>query len=379
MRVAVFTDTYLPTVDGVVNAIRNTRRALEARGHEVLVIAPGEGTEDGGDRTLYCRSRELRRYPGYRLAIYPTRREQAFLRECDVDLVHSHGIAFMGLKGMWAARELELPMVLTFHTMIQDAIPHYTSLRMGSRVLERLLGRYLRSFLHRCGAVVAPTQVVLEELRRIAPDMQRTAVIPNGVDIQRFRPGLDGRFVRARHGLRDAEVILHVGRIAPEKGIDLLLEALPPLLRRRPRARLLVVGTGPDLPRFRRLVKERGMQDQVLFAGFVPDEELPGYYVASDALATASAFETQGLVALEAMACGLPPAAVAYRAFPEYIETGRNGFLFPPGDPQGCADAIEAALTAGEDVRLRARETAERFSLEECGERLLALYETMLA
>ncbi len=379
MRIAVFTDTYLPTVDGVVNSIRNTRTTLEAQGHEVLIIAPGAGTaEDGRNRTLYCRSHELRRYPGYRLAVYPSRREQAFLKDCGVDLVHSHGIAFMGLKGMWAARELNLPMVLTFHTMIQDAIPHYTSRRAGGRVLERLVGLYLRSFLHRCGAVVAPTEVVLEELRRLAPAMRRTAVIPSGVNVQRFHPGLDGGAVRERHGLENAEVILHVGRVAPEKNVDLLLRAFPLLRRRRPHARLLVVGAGPALPRCRRIVEEHGMEELVQFAGFVPDEELPAYYAASDALATASAFETQGLVVLEAMACGLPVAAVNYRAFPEYIQDGRNGFLYSPGDPQAGSEAMERALAAGEDVRVRARETAERFSLESCAERLLALYETML-
>lgn len=380
MRIAVFTDTYLPTVDGVVNAIRDTRRTLEGLGHEVLIIAPGRGTrEDGRNRTLYMRSRELRRYPGYRLAIYPTRREQAFLRACDVDLIHAHGIAFMGLKGMWAARELDLPMVLTFHTMIQDAIPHYTSRPGGHRVLERLVGLYLRSFLHRCGAVVAPTQGVLEELERLAPSMRRTAVIPSGVDVHRFRPGLDGRRIRGRHGLEDAEVVLHVGRVAPEKHVDLLVEALPLLRRRRPRARLLVVGTGPALSHCRRLAARRGLEEEVLFTGFVPDEELPAYYGAADALATASPFETQGLVALEAMACGLPVAAVDFRAFPEYIEDGENGFLFPPGDAEAGSEAMERALEAGEDVRRRARETAERFALERCAEQLLALYESMLS
>lgn len=380
MRIAIFTDTYLPTVDGVVNSIRNTRSTLQAMGHEVLIIAPGDKNDiDGaGGRTLYCRSTVLRRYPGYRLAIYPSRREQAFLRDCDADLIHSHGIAFMGLKGLWAARELDLPMALTFHTMIQDAVPHYTSLRAGSQMLERLLSIYLRSFLHRCGAVVAPTNAVLKELWKLAPRMRRGLVIPNGVDVNRFHTGLDGAPIRERYDLEDAEVILHVGRVAPEKDIAFLLETFPSLLRRRPNSRLMVVGEGPALERYRKETQRKGLANRIIFTGFVPDEELPLHYAACDVIATASRFETQGLAVLEGMACGKPVAAVNYRAFPEYIKDGVNGFLFAPGSSEGCCDAIVKALKAGDELQEKARETAERFSVERCARGLLALYEEML-
>lgn len=378
MRIAIFTDTYLPTIDGVVNSICNTRRALQKLGHEVLIVAPGrhnDGSPDGD--TLYCRSRELKRYPGYRLALYPTKRELSFLKEYGAEVVHSHGIAFMGLKGMWAARELELPMVLTFHTMIMDAIPYYTNLRLRSEMLRRLVALYLRGFLHRCGAVVTPTRAILRELQSIAPRMRRTAVVPNGVDVVRFKPDLDGRPIREKYGLEAAEVLLHVGRVAPEKDIGFLLEAFSRLSRKRPELRLMIVGTGPHLPVYRRLVERSGMQDKVIFAGFVPEEELPLCYAACDALATASKFETQGLAVLEAMACGKPVVAVNYRAFPEYISDGENGFLFSPGDLEGCCQAIERALEADEGLRRKARETAERFSLERSTRRLLDLYEEM--
>jgi 1,2-diacylglycerol 3-alpha-glucosyltransferase len=381
MRIAIFTDTYLPTVDGVVNSIRNTRRALQRLGHEVLIIAP-EDRRNGNvleEDTLYCRAREFRRYPGYRIALYPTKRELRFLEEYGVDIIHSHGIAFMGLKGMWAARELGLPMVLTFHTMILEAIPYYTNLRPRSDLLKRLISLYLRGYLHRCGAVVAPTETILRELKSIAPRMRRTEVVPNGVDVGRFRPGLDGSSIRERHGLEDSEVVLYVGRVAPEKDVGFLIEAFPRLLERRPDAKLLLVGTGPSLSRYQRYVEKRGLGDTVIFTGFVPDEDLPLYYAACDALATASTFETQGLVVLEAMACGKPVAAVNYRAFPEYVEDGVNGFLFEAGDVEGFCDAIMRALESDRSVRRKARETAERFSLERCTGRLLELYEDMVS
>ncbi len=379
MKIAFFTDTYLPTVDGVVNSIRNTKRGLEARGHQVLVVAPAAG--DSGEApprdTVFSRARELRRMPGYRISFLPTKRELNVLSKYKPDLIHAHGFAFMGLKGMWASRELFRRMVLTFHTMIMDAIPYYTPFKRRSRVLTGLISRYLRAFLHRSGAVVTPTQAVLDELRVLAPHMQRTEVIPNGVDLERFRPDLDGKAVREKHDLGDAELLLHVGRVAPEKDIAFLLKAFPGLQRRRPGCKLLIVGTGPELEGCKRFVQSHRLSDDVLFTGFVPDEELPAYYAAADVMTIASQFETQGMVALEAMACGKPVVAVNYRAFPEYIEDGRNGFLFPPGDVPGFHMSVLAALDCEDGIREGARETAQRFSWDHCTEKLVALYEDM--
>lgn len=380
MRIAVFTDTYLPAVDGVVTAIRNTRKTLQERGHKVVVVAPGARTQDAPEdgEVLYCRARALRRYPGYRLALLPSRREVSFLREHDIDLIHSHGVATMGIKGLWAARELGLPLVLTFHTLVHEAIPHYTTLRMDSGMPVRLLGRYLRSFIRRCDAVIVPTAGILEELREVAPEIRRSAVVPNGVDVETFHPDLPGDLIRARYGLEDAEVLLYVGRISPEKEVGFLLHALGPLLQEAVDRRLLVVGTGPALKTCQEQVRHLGLEDRVLFTGFVTEEELPLHYAAADALVTASRFETQGLSALEAMACGVPVAAVRYRAFPEYITDGVDGFLFPPEDPEACRGAAKRAIAAPPEVRRNARETAERFSLDACAEELLGLYRTLV-
>jgi 1,2-diacylglycerol 3-alpha-glucosyltransferase len=315
--------------------------------------------------------------PGYRISFLPTKRELNVLSKYKPDLIHAHGFAFMGLKGMWASRELFLPMILTFHTMIIDAIPYYTPFKRRSRVLTGLISRYLRAFLHRSGAVVTPTQAVLDELRVLAPHMRRTEVIPNGVDLERFRPDLDGKAVREKHDLGDAELLLHVGRVAPEKDIAFLLKAFPGLQRRRPGCKLLIVGTGPELEGCKRFVQSHRLSDDVLFTGFVPDEELPAYYAAADVMTIASQFETQGMVALEAMACGKPVVAVNYRAFPEYIEDGRNGFLFPPGDVPGFLMSVLAALDCDDGIRDRARETAQHFSWDRCTEKLVALYEDM--
>ncbi len=285
----------------------------------------------------------------------------------------------MGIKGMWAARELGLPMVLTFHTMVQDAIPHYTPWRSDSAVVNRLFSLYLRSFLHRCQAVVTPTRAVMEELARIAPRMKSRAIVPSGVDVETFRPDLDGESIRERYRCEDGRLILHVGRISPEKDIGFLIKNFPELREMLPGAKLIIVGSGPALPECRRMIDRMGLEDDVVLTGFVPDEELALHYAAADALATASKFETQGLSVLEAMACGKPVAAVNFRAFPEYISDGMNGFLFEPGNVESFCDAVVGAVQAGQGLRRRARETAEGFSVERCAQGLVSVYGETLA
>jgi len=379
MRIAVFTDTYLPTVDGVVTSLLTTKRELERLGHEVVVFAPqvpGNGCGRADD-VVWVRAREFRHYPGYRLAMFPGREVQ-IINELKPDLVHSHGIGFMGIKGMWSAWQCKRPLALTFHTMVMDAMTYYTPFRLNLDLLARGLRLYLRVFLHKCSAVVVPSFAILKELEGLAPHMRLTDVIPTGVDTTRFRPDVDGSWVRQRHGLDGHEVVLHVGRIAYEKDLNVLMSAFARLKSWRPKAKLLLVGRGPYEPGLRALVRKKGIADDVIFAGFIPDDELPSYYAASDAFAIASRFETQGLAILEAMASGRPVAGVNYRAIPEFVRDGRNGFLFPPRDANGAAAAIDLCLDDRTRLGRGARQTAEGYTVESTTRKLLRVYETLV-
>ena len=380
MRIAVFTDTYLPTVDGVVTSLLTTNRELKRMGHEVVVFAP-QVPGNGYGRTkdvVWVRAREFRHYPGYRLAMLPGREVQ-LIKEIDAEIVHSHGVGFMGVKGMWSAWQCKRPMVLTFHTMIMDAITYYTPFHLDLRLLERALRLYLRIFLHKCRAVVVPTRAILREIEALAPRMRLTDVIPTGVDVNRFRPNIDGSAVRSKWGFDGHEVILHVGRIAPEKNLPTLVNAFARLKRRRPTAKLVFVGRGPYEAVLRNFVARQGLADDVVFAGFVPDPELPAYYAACDVFAIPSKFETQGLVVLEAMASGKPVAGANFRAIPEFVRDSHNGYLFSPDDPRGAAAAIDLCLEERTELSPGARATAEMYTVEASTRRLVRVYEALLA
>jgi 1,2-diacylglycerol 3-alpha-glucosyltransferase len=374
MKIAMFTDSYHPAKDGVVNSILLTKRGLERKGHEVFIFAPDpwDKADREGD-VFYFRSTTFRSYPGYTVPLYPTNKCE-ILSKLDVDLIHTHGLLFMGVRSMFAARTLVKPVVVTFHTMVTEAARYYARLPIPEWMTDRLFWIYLRQLLERANAVVAPTEAIRQELLRYAPGMNHVEVIPTGVDCERFSPSNDGSQIRQRYGLTDEKVLMHVGRVAMEKNIDLLLDGFACLVEDEPDARLLIVGEGPAKKHYMQSAREAGVADKVIFTGFVPDGELPQFYAACDAFTIASKFETQGLAALEAMASGKPVAGINYRAVAELIRPNENGFLFEE-DPVSCAEAMRDALNCSPQVRQGARSTAERYSVDESVARLLDLYE----
>ncbi|HYM39797.1 MAG TPA: glycosyltransferase [Thermoplasmata archaeon] len=379
MKIALFTDSYLPTVDGVVTSVLTTRRQLEADGHEVVVFAPEDPRRRvRRDRnTIFVRAHELRHYPGYRVAMFPGR-EVDLVKELGVDVIHIHGIGTVGIKGLWASWQARIPSVQTFHTMIQDTLPFYSPFGINLHVLERGRRLYLRVFLRKSTGVVVPSRAILDEILELSPEAPITDVIPTGVDPDRFSPAVSGQSVRTKWDLNDSEVILHVGRVAPEKNLATLIRAFPRIREAKPDAKLLVVGSGPYLERYYDLVRHMDLAGDVIFTGFVPDADLPRYYAAADCFAIASKFETQGLVILEALAAGRPVAGANFRAIPEFVHEGQNGHLFDPNDAAGCANAVLQCLDHRDAMRSTARESALPYSVANCTRRLEHVYERLL-
>lgn len=373
LKIAMFTDTYLPSRDGVVTSILLTKQELEKLGHQVYVFAPepdkGETKEPD---VFYFRSIGFRRYAGYRIPLFPTNKCQ-ILKELGIDVIHTHGLLFMALRSMFAGRALKKPVVVTFHTMITDAAKYYNFTPFPDLMVQRLMWIYLKRILQRSEVVIAPTESIKRELLASAPRMRRIEVIPTGVDSSRFHPGLDGTGVRMKYGLLDKKVVLHVGRIAWEKNLELVLKGFEMLVRRDSEIRLMIVGAGPAKEHYERMTEELGLRDFVTFTGFLPDDQLPEYYAACDVLTLASKFETQGLVALEAMAIGKPVVGINFRAVAELIEEGVNGYRFEE-DPESWMKATEKALANSQEMRSKAIEWASRFSLADEARRLVELY-----
>ncbi|UCE44900.1 MAG: glycosyltransferase [Methanobacteriota archaeon] len=372
MKVAMFTDSYHPTVDGAVISMERQCEGLEARGHEVVLLAPDAPSKTSVRWPVhYMPSMEFRSYRDYRIVVSPSDMLE-YLRKQEVDIIHCHGLASMAILSLTAARALRLPSVLTFHTMANEAVKHYSFIGLREDLLIPLVWVYLRNLMRRPDMIVFPSSPIANEV--LGHDVRPRAyeVIPTGVDRSAFSPGNRDPSMLRQYNLDGKRLVLHVGRLSEEKRLDLVIRAMAVLKREDPDLRLLVIGHGPAENRYRTLADELGLSDEVVFAGFVPDDILAKAYATCDILALASTFETQGLVILEAMASGTPVAGMDCRAIPEFVKDGYNGCLF---DADTCADGIRRCLDGADEFRENAIETASRYSTDACSERLEKAYE----
>lgn len=378
MKIAFFTDSFLPARDGVVTSILNTREELGRHGHETYVFCAGSGKAkkaNKDERVFYHRSAPFTPYPDYRVALFPFL-STGRVRANKVDLVHVQTMATMGWAGIQAAESLKIPLVGTFHTLIPEATHYIPKSGAFKKITQNLAWRYLKWFYNHCRVTIAPSQTIKNEL--VKRGFKHVEVVPTGIDVKKFRPGLDKERIRKKHGLGKGPVILHVGRIAKEKNLDVLIKSALMILEDYPDARFLVVGKGPALQAYEKMAHKEGISKKFVFAGFVPDEELPYYYAASDVFAFPSIFETQGLVAAEAMATGLPVAGADFLAIPEYVKNGVNGFLFKPHDSEDCANAVLKCIKQRKKLSKKARETAVKYSLEKCTRKLIGVYKKII-
>jgi 1,2-diacylglycerol 3-alpha-glucosyltransferase len=367
----MFADSFYPTVDGAVVSMETQIRGLEAKGHEVVVFAPDTPKKPDYPRTVhYFPSIEFRSYKGYRI-IWAAPRMMEHLRREKVDILHCHGVASMAILSLTAARAMEIPHLLTFHTMANEAVKYYSFLPMREDLMVPSVWIYLRNMMSRPEVVIAPSAPIKEELLANGVRMHACEVVPTGVDLARFSPKSYDRKFLERFGLDGHRVALHVGRLSMEKRLDIVLKAMVRLRKEEPDLRLLVAGQGPAYDHYRSMAQSLGVADRVVFAGFLPDEDLPKAYATCDMLVLASTFETQGLVVLEALASGTPVAGIRCRAIPEFVTEGKNGCLF---EEDSCAEGIRRCLSRASSMKINAVASAREYSVESCTDKLVKTY-----
>ena len=292
------------------------------------------------------------------------------------DVIHIRGVAFMALKGLIASHNTGVPTVLTYDTLVTDVIEQYSPIKLPKETLVRLASIYLRQMLKRPNTVAVPTPSAGREITDvIGAKPKRMEVIPTGIDTDHFTRSDAGPALREKYGIQGKKVVIFVGRLSYEKNVDLLIRSLKLM---DDDVVLMVVGQGPAMDDLRKTVDEEGMADRVIFTGYVFDQALVDHYSCADAFASASVFETQGFTVQEAMSCGLPVACGNGRAFTDFIVDGENGYLFNLTEEE-CAAAMTKALNAPKEVLDRSMDTALSYGLKPTTERLVKLYEEVIA
>ena len=320
MRIALFTDTFLPKVDGIVTTVCQTVRELRKLGHQVLIIAPAGGPAEFEQCPVVgIPSHVFPFYPELHLA-FPHASLRGVLAAFQPDLIHAVEPALLGLAALYYAGgqnggAMRLPLVVSYHTDLPKYLGYY---HLG--FLEPSIWPLLRLRHNRATANLCPSQAMVDQLRQHA--IPRVALWPGGVDAERFHPARRSSAVRARltDGHPESPLLFYAGRLSAEKQI----ERLKPILEAFPQARLALAGDGPH----RRELERHFAGLPVHFAGFLYGDDLAAAYASGDVFVMPSQTETLGLVVLEAMSSGLPVVAARAGGIPEMIEEGVSGFLF---------------------------------------------------
>jgi 1,2-diacylglycerol 3-alpha-glucosyltransferase len=374
VKIAFFTDTFYPQVNGVVTALDSLSLELKRQGHDVEIFAPAPGPADfEGIPVHRFRSVAFRPYPEFRAALPPLLVNK-FIARRGFDVVHTHGPFTMGWTGLYAARRNRLPCVSTFHTPFSEYV-HYL---FGNRARLVMLGKrvawdYSKRHYNRYDHVIVPSNVVRTLV--ISKGVRKpVSVIPNGVDIKRIArvPHEDAA---RRFGVRGRYVI-HAGRLSREKNVSDALRAMKKIKG----VKLVVTSRGPAELELRKTAKSLGVSNRVVFTGFVDFEDLVNLYRGAELAVIPSEAETQGMVILEAMACGTPVVGADYLAIPETVMNDENGRLFELHDTASLAESVNSLLSDKRELaRLgrNARKTAELNSVERRTKQLVNLYESL--
>jgi glycosyltransferase involved in cell wall biosynthesis len=352
LQVAVVTETWPPEVNGVAMSLARVVEGLRARGHTVSLVRPRQTTDravEPGD--MLTSSWPVPRYPQLRMGRPCMRRLlNAWLRDRP-DVVHIATEGPLGWSALRAARRLGLPLSSDFRTNFHTYSRHF-----GAGWIAASLLAYLRGFHNRCDATMVPTQALAATLA--ADRFERLHVVGRGVDLTLFDPARRSEALRQSWGAAPDDLVLaYVGRLSPEKNLELVAASFEAIVRRSPRTRLLLVGDGPLRP----ALEQRCAR--ALFAGHRHGEDLAAHYASADLFLFPSLTETYGNVVPEAMASALPVLAFDTAAAGQWIESGRNGML--AAEPTGAsfvatAVHLSADATARRSIGMQARRSSER-------------------
>jgi 1,2-diacylglycerol 3-alpha-glucosyltransferase len=378
VNIVMLTNTYTPHVGGVARSVEAFTAEYKRRGHRVLVVAP-EFNGMPRDEVDVVRVPAIQNFNGSDFSVVLpvsgllTQALDAF----QPDLVHAHHPFLLGMTALRVARYRKLPLVFTHHTLYEQYI-HYVPGDLPA--LRRFVVELSTRYANLCDQVFAPSESIAELLRERGVNAP-LAVVPTGVDVKHFAQG-DGPGFRKRSNIpENAFVTGYVGRLAPEKNLMFLAEAIADFLKREPRACFLLVGHGPAEKDVRAIFEREGLNARLHVSGILESRQLADAYHAMDVFVFSSRSETQGMVLTEAMAAGVPVVGLDAPGVREIIKDQHNGRLLLEENASAFVSALQwmAGLDSTQRQVLKrcARDTAETFSMPHTAAMALSYYEAL--
>ncbi len=381
MRIAFFTDTYYPQVNGVSTSVLMLKEYLEKLGHEVYVFTTTDPQAPKGEKNVY-RVTSIPFSSARRIGAFYNWRLGRITKHLGLDIIHTHTEFSLGVFGRLMARTLHLPLVHTLHTIYED-YTHYVVKVEGLDPIAKAAARKISAnFCNVAAKVVVPSHKVRELLSDYGV-CRDISVIPTGIKLDKFYKEYSKQYLtslRAQLGIQpEDKVLANIGRISEEKNLDEIITAMAEYLPTRPNVKLLLVGNGPERKNLQAMASSLGIESQVVFAGERPWDEIAAYYKLGDVFVSASQSETQGLTYNEALAAGLPVIARADGCLDGVLETGVNGYTFT--NKQELLAALDKVL---QDDNHRSKlsqgaiASSQKFSAEHFAASMQDLYQSVL-
>lgn len=336
MKIGIFTDTYVPFINGVTTSVLMLKKSLEKKGHTVYIVTVNAENmqyqiEDNG---------KVIRIPGIPIGIYDYRLTGIYplkaiklIKKWNLDIIHSQTEFGIGTFARIISKQLRIPLVHTYHTMYEDYV-HYVTHGYFNRSSKKLV-EYLTLFYcdKTITELVVPTKKAYELFKQKYKVDRNVYIVPTGIDVEKFyrekNKNISIPLSRSKLGIEEDDfVILFVGRVAQEKNLELLLTSMKGLVNVSNKIKLLVVGDGPDLEKYKNFTIKHNLEKNIIFAGKVPWNKINEYYIMADVFATASHTETQGLTVIEAMAASLPVVCIDDESFTGTVINNLNGLIF---------------------------------------------------
>lgn len=378
MNIVMLTNTYTPHVGGVARSVESFAMEYRRRGHRVLVVAPEFDNMPQGEVDV-VRIPAIQRFNGSDFsAVLPV---SGLLSDAldafRPDLVHAHHPYLLGMTALRVARYRKLPLIFTHHTLYEQYV-HYGP--VDSPAFRRFVIELATRYANLCDQVFAPSESIAALLRQrgVATPI---AVVPTGVDVERFAQGDGVGFRQSMAIPADAFVVGHLGRLAPEKNLVFLAEAVAAFLKTEPRAHFLLAGKGPSEADIRARFERDGLNARLHTAGVLGHPRLADAYHAMDVFAFASKSETQGMVLTEAMAAGVPVVGLDAPGVREVVRDGHNGRLLADETAETFAAALQWVAQLPDpkrhELNQSARETAAAFSMSRSADKALSYYQAL--
>lgn len=351
MRIMMVSHGYPPTLSGVSVVVQKVARAMVRRGHSVCVVTSSETrnpyeTNDEGVHLVRLHAAPNPLWQEGPIPYVSHKEMEEMVRDHAPQILHNHDAGLLGLQAQGISDDLGLPLLATCHYVPRFVARYLALTREPSDVVESLVWNFATWFYNRHDQVVFATEAHRKSFVEAGLRVP-TILISNGVDTRRYcpQPAFEGEVeaVAARYRLPQGKRILFVGRLAKDKEIDLLIEAME-TVRQTCNAHLLIVGRGDYRDHLEDEIEKLALEDCCHLLGYVPEEDMPALYRAVDLFAIAATTEVQSLPTLQACATGLPVVAADAMALPELVHDGVNGHLVEPGDAEALGQACARIL-----------------------------------